>query len=341
MKKTVCLIFCAVLISGCASYNRKFKSKSVADIGMFADSTIAMLGDLNLNLNREETLLVRRFVDFSLPEEKRVEEMADELVEMLEAIVSYSIEIVNMSELDVAETSRVQLYADYLVRYRADMLRTGEIDAESFDSTIEEVAGQETFVEALRKAQPLLNASVLEGALNIGELVTALESLALKVDSRIDAEYADIIDFRAKLEDEKFDILTAVAIIYDAYRLEDPNLDALRDSGVIWTPEIIPEGRPTRDDLRMIGDHLASRMQALETAQNAIEPNWQDYLDTHRELDKIIDETILSVQQARIMMLTWVRAHQKMASGRVDPAEWFDVGEVTKSLIRSAPNMLL
>ena len=115
---------------------------------------------------------------------------------MPETIVSYSIEIVNMSEMTVAETNRVKLYADYLVRYRADMLRAEEIDAESFDSTIEEVGRQ-----------------------------------------------------------------------------EDPNLEALRGSGVIWTPEIIPEGRPARDDLRMIGTHLENRLAALQLAQQAIEPN--------------------------------------------------------------------
>jgi len=42
----------------------------------------------------------------------------------------------------------------------------------------------------------------------------------------------------------------------------------------------------------------------------------------------------------RIIMLAWVRAHQNMVAGRLDPAEWFDVGEMTKGLIRNSPNML-
>jgi len=62
---------------------------------------------------------------------------------------------------------------------------------------------------------------------------------------------------------------------------------------------------------------------------------------THKELDSIVDETIQSAHKARILLLTWVRAHQKMSSGTTDPAGWFDIGEVTKSLVKNAPGALL
>ena len=135
--------------------------------------------------------------------------------------------------------------------------------------------------------------------------------------------------------------MMAFELIYDAYRSDVPNLQELRESGVIWTPEIIPEGRPSRDDLEKIGEHLHARMGALHSAQETMRPNWEDYLASHQEVDRISDRIIGNIHEARILMLTWVRAHHKMASGTVDPAKWFDIGEVTKSLISTAPKAVL
>ena len=61
--KLFSLILLSVALSGCATYKSKFHSKQVANIGYFADSTIAMMGDLDLTVDREDTLLVRRFID--------------------------------------------------------------------------------------------------------------------------------------------------------------------------------------------------------------------------------------------------------------------------------------
>ena len=343
MKPTVriLLVVAVAATSGCASYRKNFKNKTVVDIGYFADSTITMLSNLDLSMSREETLLVRRFMDESAPEEQAVMRADDQLKRDVGNMVRYSIEIVDIAESDLTETNKIYRYADYLVTFRDGIIEKHGMNLSLFDDTIEEVMAQTEFLEALRKAQPLLNAGVMAAALDVDELIQAVGILARKVDQRIDVEYADIIRYRAKLEREKFDVLTAFEIIYDAYRLDEPNLDALRDSGVIWTPEIIPEGRPTRDDLRNIGEHLHARLQALDIVQKEMQPNWEDYMATHRELDSVADRSIQSAHKARILMLTWVRAHQKMASGTTNPAGWFDVGEVTKSLIKTAPGALL
>jgi len=337
----ILLAVAMAVTAGCASYKKNFKNKTVVNIGYFADSTITMLSNLDLSMSREETLLVRRFIDESAPEEQMVMQFDDQLKVDIGNMVRYSIEIVNIADSDLTETNKIYRYADYLVTFRDGLIEKHGVNFTLFDDTIEEVMAQTEFLEALRKAQPLLNAAVMAAALDVDELINAVEILSRKVDQRIDVEYADIIRYRAKLEREKFDVLTAFEIIYDAYRLDEPNLDALRDSGVIWTPEIIPEGRPTRDDLKNIGEHLHARLQALDIVQNEMRPNWEDYMATHRELDAVADQTIQSAHKARILMLTWVRAHQKMSSGTTDPAKWFDVGEVTKSLVKSAPGALL
>ena len=276
------------LLSGCSTYKEKFNSKKVVNIGYFADSTITMLSDLNLNLNRDDTLLVRRFIDETAPEEQLVIRLTGDLKKLLGDLVHYSIEIVNIAEFDGAETNKVAAYADYITRFRDGMVEQEVVAPQEFDSTLEDVRSQTEFIEALRKAQPLLNAAIMAGACGVEVLVEAIETFSMKVDGRIDEEYADIIRYRQKLEREKFDILTAFEIIYDAYRTPDPSLGELRESGVIWTPEIIPEGRPAREDLKNIAEHLGNRMEALQVVQQTMKPNWDDYIAAQQELDGIV-----------------------------------------------------
>lgn len=341
MKNAAFLVLAIALLNGCASYNEKFKNKSVANIGYFADSTITMLSDLDLSLSREDTLLVRRFIDESAPAEQLVEQLDKQLKMDLTNLVRYSIEIVNIAESEKDEITRVALYSDFLAGFRESIIEKHDVSFGLFDDTLEEVRAQTEFIEALRSAQPLLNAGVMAAALDVAELIDAVQALSIKIDQRIDVEYADIIRYREKLEREKFDVMTAFEIIYDSYRMKEPNLAELRKSGVIWTPEIIPTGRPSRKDLQNIGEHLHARLEALDLVQAEMKPNWEDYIATHKELDIVADETVQSAYDARIIMLTWVRAHQKMSSGVIDPAAWFDIGEVTKSLIKSAPGAVL
>lgn len=339
--RTLFLLLAACLLNGCTSYKKKFRNKTVANIGYFTDNTITMLSNIDMQLKREDTLLVRRFIDMSAPEERLVSKLNADLKKGLGNIVRYSIEIVNIAESDGAKTNKVQLYADYLVTFRESITDTDEINLEHFEDTIGQVRQQTELIEALRKAQPLLNAAIMTGALKINDLIKAIEVLSKKIDGRIDEEYADIIRYRTKLEREKSDILSAFEIIYEAYRKDQPDLGELRKSGVIWTPEIIPEGLPTREDLKKIATHLETRMKTLARVQEEMKPNWEDYLATHRELDAIADKTLHSAQNARIIMLVWMRAHQNMATGKVSDADWFDLGETTKSLIKSVPGAIL
>lgn len=72
-----------------------------------------------------------------------------------------------------------------------------------------------------------------------------------------------------------------------------------------------------------------------------VDSDWQDYLDTKKELQLVAKRSITMIQRTQLMMLTWVRAHQRMVAGKVDPADWFDIGESTKNLLKAAPGAVL
>jgi hypothetical protein len=341
MKRLLMVSAVIMLLSGCATYKEKFKAGTVANIGFFSDSTVTMMSGLDLQQGRNEALLSRRFFDRSEMEEERVIELDNQFKATIENLMAYSIKIVNIAEVSGGEEEMVARYADYLSMFRDGMLESGLVDSSNFDKTLAEVKEQEKFLKALRKAQPLINAAAMSAIMNVSELMEAIDALALKVEGKIDTEYEDIARYRLVLEDERFDILNAFEMIYTAYKSDEPDLSALRESKVVWIPELVPEGRPTREDLSKIAEHLETRLNAMHRIRQEVDPDWQDYLDTQKELKLIAKRSKSMVQQTQILMLTWVRAHQKMASGKTDPAGWFDLGESTKALLKSAPGAIL
>lgn len=331
----------ALVLSGCTTYKEKFQAGTVANIGFFADSTVTMMSSLDLQMGRNETLLTRRFFDRSEEEELKLIELDQEFQSTISGLVKYSIKIVNIAESASTEEEMIAKYADYLSQFKEALSEHELFDAEGFDQTLAKVREQETFLEALRAGQSLLNAVAMEAILNIEELLDAVDVLVEKVHLKIDEEYEDVVLYRHILEDEKSDILRAFAIIYTAYKSDEPELSALRESGVIWMPEIIPEGVPTRKELEKIGEHLESRLNAMHRIHQEVAPDWQDYLDTKKELQVVTKRSMTMIQRTQLMMLTWVRAHQRMAAGKVDPADWFDLSESTKNLLKAAPGAIL
>jgi hypothetical protein len=58
------------------------------------------------------------------------------------------------------------------------------------------------------------------------------------------------------------------------------------------------------------------------------------------EADELFDEALESINRYRVSLVVWMRAHQKMASGVVQPAEWFDLNDAPAFLIRAGTRVL-
>jgi hypothetical protein len=49
---------------------------------------------------------------------------------------------------------------------------------------------------------------------------------------------------------------------------------------------------------------------------------------------KTHEKAIADSKRARLITLVWLRAHQKMASGVTEPAEWFDINTLPAQLFK-------
>ena len=67
----ICLLAILFLLSACASFNQKFKPSVEADVGIFADHTLAMLEAADFGISKNNALYTKEFFNYNEPEEIR------------------------------------------------------------------------------------------------------------------------------------------------------------------------------------------------------------------------------------------------------------------------------
>ena len=67
-----------------------------------------------------------------------------------------------------------------------------------------------------------------------------------------------------------------------------------------------------------------------------LKPDYDEYFLSHSELSKLVESKETGIKEARLTFIIWSRAYQKMALGKTNPAEWFDISETGGLLMGAA-----
>jgi hypothetical protein len=332
--KTLFLALAVVSVSGCATVKGKFKSTKEANVGFFADQTIAMLSSADFGLDRQRTIYIREFFDENGTEEKRFVELTNAVETALRGVVRYSIAIVTIAETEKTEIDRIKAYVKYLKGIQHDAEKRLKLEPGHYDQILARVEKQDQFISAIQQAQPIINAVGRYIQTLVDEIYDAAEVLEKKLDNRIDDEYAEVIRYQQSHNREKYLVLTGLNDLYDAYQNDESAFKRLIQSDAIRNKKLIPHSVPTEEELSQIGKYLLKRLEVMHKIWQEIEPDWQLYRKTHRELDENHIKVLEDTNRLRITMIVWLRAHQKMAAGITNPAEWFNVEEAPTELFK-------
>jgi hypothetical protein len=327
----------AAMLSGCASVGGKFSSSVEANVSVFADNTITMLRDADLGFDRNDAVYVREFVnDVDGAEEQRLTQARRKLDAFFRDIVFYSLQLVAIAEAHDNDADRVAAYAELLKPSSDDdrVLEALGVDEAEYLAILDEVGTQETFLDALKAASPIFTGVARYMDNIVTELAEATNVLADVLDARIDAEFADVIRFQEALEREKYTILLAMEALYDTNNGNAKAFERVRTSRAVQRRKLIPKGTPTEDQLHVLGEHLIERLDTLHRIEQEIEPDWKRYRATHAELQTLAQDAQERRARARLVVITWLRAHQKMAAGIENPAEWFDYKDAPSALFK-------
>ncbi len=113
--------------------------------------------------------------------------------------------------------------------------------------------------------------------------------------------------------------------MYLTIKGDKQGFDRLRASGTIWDKKVLPKGDPSYDDMVALYKYIMGRLTRLDDIGKEIESDWNVYRASHEELDHLYDKFNKHIRLARVLTITWVNAHQQMATGTTAPAEWFDI----------------
>ncbi len=342
-RNSLCLIvvLMAALMTGCATFGGKFTSSTQADIGYFTDATVTMMKDANFGFTRGNAIYTREFIAKGEPEESALFKAADDSDKVLKGIVRYSLQLVTISESGRSESERIQQYADYLAQIQGGIQKALELPPGHYEGVLRDVRKQKHLLEALRTAQPLITGMgrFMDQTLNQVDAATGV--VARKLEKKIDTRYAEVIAYQGALDREKYDVLRALSYIYRTGRKDDSAYKDLMKSQQIRDPKLIPQGKPTYDQLMAMVKYLMGKFDIMHKIQKEIEPDWQTYRETHRELQRLESQIHQEVKQFRLISITWVRAHQKMSAGKTKPAEWFDFNEAAMKGLKSSIDLIL
>jgi hypothetical protein len=322
------------LLTSCASWEGKFSRTVEADVGTFADQTIAIITDAEIGLPVGKTVYIRDFIDESAPEEQSFTQLTKDLELRLLRLVKYSLGLVDIAETSKSEAEKIERYADFLKAMQQKAEANSGYEPGHYNEQIEKIRSQEKFHEALQQAQPLLHAAGRGYQTLLDEISESMKVVENKIDRKIDERYATVIAYQKALENEKYTILIALGHLYKTYKGDPEAFQQLRDSDVVRQKALLPKGNPTEDDLSAIAEHLVKRLEITSKIWQEIEPDWELYRATHKELDSLVNEIKSRLNKTRAVVIIWSRAHQKMASGRSSPAEWFDIDNAPAQLFQ-------
>lgn len=279
------------------------KPKETADLAFFADQTVALFSQPNYGFTSDEVILIRGYYDPEQPAVRKVIELGDKGALLFAALGDYSVQLAGLSGQRISEAERVRRLHDYLGKHRDSILGPTGFDPARYDQVLDSISRQESFLGAIREFQPIVNSVGRFGQILVTQYEQGIQEVRDYLDEAIEKDFAVVARYTDVLEQRHRDAMVAIA------RLAESDSPSSAEEQV-----------------------LQARLDRMQTIIELLEPRWELYRDTLEELDALHAKTLRSTAQARVSLLLWVRAHQRMATG-LERVSWFDFDKMISDLI--------
>jgi hypothetical protein len=330
-----------LLITGCSS-SKWLKTES-ANLAPFAEQTISMVGELNYSVSREEIIYLRGMVDYMGGKEflQRYQGLTQQVIRMLKGMVAYSLQVVAISEQSIPAEKKVNALADMILALAEPVRRNDVVPfpmtQEEFDGIIKNIRASETYLEALQHSTKLINTFQQHAGNVLDETKAELASLSAKVSDAIDNKYKWTRAFDEEwrlIRDEYYEGM--ILLSQYANNRNKKTFNKLKKSR-IYPIQTAIKGRTSISPAQMIKLHneLTERMRVFNENSRFVEQDIHDYHKTILELEEIVKHHEDGMKLIRLTFIAWSRAYGRMAAGKTNPAEWFDISE-TGSLLMGA-----
>ena len=337
----ITVIFTVVItLSGCDKFTRQERE----NLTPFANQTITLVSTLDYGLSDNEYLYLRKIEDYVEGDKpfERFVALENQVGNQLKALVAYSIEMVRISEQPVSDNEKSRRLADILVQLSdltsKDQVVPPEKSASDYDELRQQVYASEDYLDSLRILVPLIDDFTAHALRVVDELENEKRKVIILLEHAIDNKYGTVIAFENEMRLVKNTYYkTAIALARYAKTRDEKYIAEMRELGMLPVVRIVKgKHKLSSSEMLLIHKTINDRMSAINDNYNYLKPDYDAYYTSHQELKNITDSKERGIKDARLTFIVWRRAYQKMASGRTEPAEWFDITESGSLLMGAA-----
>ena len=323
----------------------KFSKGESEDLAPFAKQTVSMIGSLEYGLNESDIIYLRNIHNYFENEDayQRYYALENQVGNMLTALIVYSMQIVTISELNTTENIKANKLADVVLELSSlvnkdQVIQNENRDAEKTEEILISVRKTEDYLLALRLLLPLINEFSAHAGRVLDELRMEKRKVATIIDTAIDNKYKSAVRFHRELrlvKDDMYDTLynlSQYGITGDVKYLEK-----MKSYGMYPVRVALKNKKSlSAKEQEKLHREITERLRTVNENYQQLAPDVREYNESVRELNRALEIKDDAIREAHLTFVVWTRAYQKMASGKADPAEWFDISDTGALLFGTA-----
>lgn len=337
---TMRIVLIAILIvlmfslTSCSS----FKKTTEVNLTPFAEQTITMAGSVNYGFMQIRAVYIREYTQ-QTPEVEELKLMVGQIRKVMRGIVAYSIQVVTLSQASKTGPERAEGLADFIEEILEPVKEQKEVELhyqeKNLDEILENIRKQETLLDALRIAQPLIDEITYVAETFLDKYKEQQQITVDALDQAIDAEFAPVISYARFLRESQAYVLTNLQLLYEYWKGDETALETLRQRETPSLSAINMEDGLDMHELLQAEDIMIDRMSTITTLRSGIKPQLELYQRQKRELQDLNFEMDQTLQRTRAAITIWQRTHQAMAAGIIYPAD-INLFEISKKIVQVA-----
>ena len=322
-----------VQLWGCSA----FQSHREMDMTPFAENTAAMFAEAR-KVSRPFVWNYLKPHVGTLPELLELRKLAGPALKGLGGIVMYSNQIValNMSAKTDKETNRE--LAKYLQEAADRVTDKSKLEAiginpASLDTVLVNIGKQETYLDGLAAAAPLVNAFVLAMLQRLDEIGNVVPDVEAAIDREIENTFREKRQNFDSMVRLQVKLLREVTLLNNGRYGDQASLDTLLKEDATLKEFIKAPSPVTPREFESAEKALAERLGRVDTFLRQMDWEKQVYLAKRAELTEYRAQLDEKIGVARDAVMVWGQSHRNLAAGIAVPP-LIDVGGVAGGLAK-------
>ncbi len=331
MRTRIYIMLTAVFLLLCCAGCSKFSSSRRMNLAPFAEDMIAVAGDIQYGLGQTYAVYLRGYSENT--ETAQMAVMATKIRAIIRGAISYALEVVSLADSRMTGPQRTQALGDKIESLMRPVVSPPtpvlNISYAELDTILADVRSRKNLLDGLSAAQPIINEIARVSGEIFEDAKTALDRGADATQRQISEGIAPVLARDAMLRQFQLVGTSAIGLVAQ-YRHGDT---AAMDSLMILIPSAADitnrEDGLSTAELTKIEDRLIFALGTVSDVRKQLAPDIELYWKQQAELEQLVASYNKALRQARVAIIAWSRAHQRLASGITDPAE-IDVFGIAK-----------